>query len=143
MADAMKSPWQDMQHEAADELIRGECHDLLLVGRVPPVVLVAERHAVFVERQEAAVRDGDTVGIARQVGQHCFRTGKRRFGVDDPAPAAHRSQIPQKGTTLCQSGKMAPEDQPVGIEKCAQPGQEQAAEQLAQHANGQQESRSR
>lgn len=42
MADAMKSPWQDMQHEAADELIRGECHDLLLVGRVPPVVLVAE-----------------------------------------------------------------------------------------------------
>lgn len=53
-----------MQHEAADELIRGECRDLLLVGRVPPVVLVAERHAVFVERQEAAVRDGDMVGIA-------------------------------------------------------------------------------
>ena len=35
MADAMKSPWQDMQHEAADELIRGECHDLLLVGLCP------------------------------------------------------------------------------------------------------------
>ncbi len=141
MADAMKSPWQDMQHEAADELIRGECHDLLLVGRVPPVVLVAERHAVFVERQEAAVRDGDTVGIARQVGQHCFRTGKRRFGVDDPARAAHRGQIPHKGTAVCQRGKLPPKGQPVGIEKCAQPGQEQAAEQFAQHANGQQEGR--
>lgn len=76
MADAMKSPWQDMQHETADELIRGECHDLLLVGRVPSVVLVAKRHAVFVERQKATVRDGNAVGIARQVGQHRFGTRK-------------------------------------------------------------------
>ncbi|GCD57370.1 hypothetical protein NBRC3222_2707 [Acetobacter pasteurianus NBRC 3222] len=117
MADAMKSPWQDMQHEAADELIRGECHDLLLLGRVPPVVLVAERHALFVERQKAAVRDGDTVGITRQVGQHRFGTGKRRLGVDDPGSAAHRGQIPQKGTAVCQRGKTAPEGQPVSIEK--------------------------
>ncbi len=138
MADAMRCPWQDMQHEAADELICGGCHDLLLlVGRVPSVVLVAERHTVFVERQEAAVRDGDTVGIARQTGQYRFGTGKWWFGVDDPACAAHRGQIPHKGTPGCQRGKLPPKGQPVGIEKCVQPGQEQPVEQFAQHANGQ------
>lgn len=43
------------------EFIRGERHDLPLVGCVPPGVLVAERHAPLVERQETAVRDGDMV----------------------------------------------------------------------------------
>ncbi|OAG75617.1 hypothetical protein Amal_03200 [Acetobacter malorum] len=64
MADAMKSPWQDMQHEAANEFIRAKRHDLLLMRGIPAVVLVPERHAPFVEREEAAVRDGDAVGIA-------------------------------------------------------------------------------
>lgn len=76
MADTMKSPWQNMQHEAADELIRGQCHDLLLMRGIPAVILIPERHASFIERQETAVRDGDTVGIARQVGQHRFGPGK-------------------------------------------------------------------
>src|SRR5690606_24445928 len=40
--DAMEAARQDMEHEAADELVDSERHDLLAVGTVAAVVLVAE-----------------------------------------------------------------------------------------------------
>ena len=46
MPDAMKAAWQDMEQEAADELVRRECHDALPLGTITTVVLVAEGYAV-------------------------------------------------------------------------------------------------
>ena len=53
--DAMEATRQDMEQEAADELVGGERHDLLPVGAVATVVLVAECDATLVEADEAAV----------------------------------------------------------------------------------------
>ena len=70
MADAVKAAWQDMEQEAADELVRRERHDALPLGTITAVVLVAEGDAGVVERNQAPVRDGNPVGIAREIGEH-------------------------------------------------------------------------
>jgi hypothetical protein len=78
MADAVEPAWQDVEQEAADELVGGEGHDLLPVGTGASIILVAERDAGVVEAHEAAVRDRDPVRIARQVGEHRLSSGERR-----------------------------------------------------------------
>ena len=70
MPDAVKAAWQDVEQEAADELVRRERHDALPLGTVATVVLVAEGDAGLVERNQTLVRDGDPVGIAREIGEH-------------------------------------------------------------------------
>ena len=62
----------------------GECHhfgSLLLTGAV---VLPLESDPRIVERDEAAVADGDTMRVARQVGQHRLRAAEWPLRVDHP-----------------------------------------------------------
>ena len=46
MPDAMEAARQDMDQEAADELVRRQRHDLLTFSPASTVILVAERHIV-------------------------------------------------------------------------------------------------
>ena len=39
---------------------------------------------VLVGRDQTAVRDGNAVGIARQIGQHGLWSAERALGIDDP-----------------------------------------------------------
>jgi|SRR4249919_3796559 hypothetical protein len=55
MADAVEAMWQDMEQEAADELMRRERHDALPLGTIAAVILVAECHAGLVERDQTLV----------------------------------------------------------------------------------------
>ena len=70
VADAMKALWQYMHQEAADELGGIERHHLVSLGAFDAVILPLEGDAVVIERDQAAVRDGDTMGVAGQVAQH-------------------------------------------------------------------------
>ena len=87
MADAVEPAGQHVDEEAADELVDGECHHfgpLLLLGAI---ILPFESNPGIVERDDAAVGDGDTVGVARQVGQHRSSMGRRNgqpVRVDHP-----------------------------------------------------------
>src|SRR5258708_37889267 len=56
MADAVEATWQDMEQEAADELVRCERHDALPLRTIAAVVFVAEGDAGFVECNQALVR---------------------------------------------------------------------------------------
>ena len=80
VADAVEAMWQDMEQEAADELVRRERHDALPLGTIAAIVLVAEGDAGLVERNQAPVGDGDPVGIAREIGEHSLGAGERRLG---------------------------------------------------------------
>src|SRR6266567_7044481 len=84
VADAMEAAGQDVDEEAADELVDGERHHLSPFAPLGPVVLPPEGHAVVVERDEPAVGDGDTVRIARQISQHGFWTAEWSLRIDDP-----------------------------------------------------------
>src|SRR5262249_27990301 len=70
MADAVQALGQDVHQEPANELVGIERHRRVAAGSLDPVVLVAEGHAILVGRDQAAVGDRDTLGIARQVSQY-------------------------------------------------------------------------
>jgi len=65
VADAMEAFGQHMDQEPADELADVEHHRCVPAGVFDPVVLDLERDAVLVDCDQAAVRDGDAVGIYR------------------------------------------------------------------------------
>lgn len=76
MADAMEATRQDIKHEAADELVGGERHNLLAIGAIATIVVVADGDAVLTEPDITTVRDGHPMGVAGQVGGEICR-GRR------------------------------------------------------------------
>ena len=82
MPDADKAAGQDVKQEAAQELMGGNGHDLLLAA--VSVVSPTEGDAIVFEVQETMVGDGDAVGVAGQVLENVFRSAERRLGIDDP-----------------------------------------------------------
>ena len=84
VADAVKAVGQHVEEEAADELRRCEGHDLVAVAAFCTVILPGEGDAVVVEADQAAVGDGDAVGVAAEIGEHRFRPGEGPLGVDHP-----------------------------------------------------------
>ena len=91
MADAMKAPGQYVQQESPDELMRMQPHRLPARRAVGAVVLPAEGDAGVVGCNEAAVGDGDTMGVTGEIAQHLFGSGKRRLAIDYPL------DVPQRG----------------------------------------------
>ena len=82
MSDANQAAGQDLQQEAAQELMSGDGHDLVLaaVSVIPP----AEGDAIIFEGHEAMVGDGHAMGVARQVVENLLGAAKGRLGVDHP-----------------------------------------------------------
>jgi hypothetical protein len=64
VADAVEALRQDMDEESADELFGSKCHDLLAVATLGAIILPSKGDAVLVGRDQTAIRDGDTVGVA-------------------------------------------------------------------------------
>ena len=50
--------------------------------------------------KQAAVGDGDAVGIARQIGQHGLGAAEGAFAVDHPFDPARRRQIFREGIAV-------------------------------------------
>ena len=92
MADAVEASGQHVEEKAPDELVRREPHRLPAVRTVDAVVFPAEGDAGVVGRDEAAVRDGDPVGVAGQIGEHCFGPANGALAVDDPLDAPQRGE---------------------------------------------------
>src|SRR5262245_18903657 len=77
VADAVEAARQDMDEKAADELGCCEGHALVSIAALDPVVLPLEGDALLIERDQAAVGDGDAMGVARQIGQHRLGAAER------------------------------------------------------------------
>src|SRR6266581_1541569 len=93
----MKPLWQNVEQEAPDELVGAERHGAVPRRPVAAVILVAEGHAALVESNEATVRDGDAMGVAGEIGKHCFWPGEGRLGVDEPVLALERREMRGEG----------------------------------------------
>ncbi len=101
VADANQAAGQNVKQEAAQELMSGNSHDLLLaaVGIVSP----AEGDAVVFKGHETMVGDGDAMGVAGQVVEHMFGAAERWLGVDDPVLPI---QLPEETGEAARSGQM-------------------------------------
>ena len=64
MADTMEARGQDMEEEAADELIGAQAQGFVAFARLSPIIVVLEGDAVFIAGDESAVGDRDTVRIS-------------------------------------------------------------------------------
>ena len=115
VADAVEPARQDMEQEAADELVDGESHDLLPVGIVAAVVLVAECDPGLVEAEQPPVRDCDAMGVAREIGKYRLRPGKGWLGIDDLAVFARRGEIVEEGTPVGKRCERSEEGEPPGV----------------------------
>ena len=94
MADANQAAGQDVQQEAAQELICGNGHDLLLaaVGIISP----AEGDAIVLEGHEAMAGNGDAMRVARQVVENMFGAAEGWLGVDHPVLLAELPEVVAK-----------------------------------------------
>ena len=110
---------------------------VVAAGSLDPIVLDLECDASLVERDQAAVRDGDAVGIARQIGEHRLGAGERALGIDEPAGLCERSE--ERGERFGAGEKRvgAEELQLAGRVCRRQRGEHQAAEQLRENAHRQ------
>ena len=81
-ADADKAARQDVEQEAAQELLRTERHHSLLIP--VGIILPTESNLVMLEGHEAVVGDSDAMGVAGEIAEHMMRTAERWLGIDDP-----------------------------------------------------------
>ena len=139
MADAVQPLWQDMDQEAADELVGIERHGLVAAGTFDPVVLDLESDAAIVDRKQAPVRDGDAVSVARQISEHRLGTGEGAFGIDEPLGLFERYQ--EGGERFCagEMGVFAEEGELACLMRSGQLLDHQAPEQFGEHAHRQEE----
>ena len=126
-----------MEQEAAQELFDRQGHESLLVavGGIAP----SEGDVAFGESNQPAVGDGDTMSVCAEIAQHMFRSAKRLLGVDDPVVAEQHPQPGREGAWLCKRQKSAVELKLTSMECVAQSFDELAAEDAAEHTDGQKE----
>jgi hypothetical protein len=105
---------QDMEQEAADELVRCERHDALPLRTIAAVVFVAEGDTGLIERKQALVGDGDPVGVAREIGEHGLRAGERWPGINHEPPLPDRSKMTQEQAVVGETGLGAEESKSSG-----------------------------
>ena len=135
----MEAAGQHVDEEAADELVDRECHHFGAAATLGAVVLPFEGHARLVERDQAAVGDGDAVGIARQIGQHRLGPTEWSLRVDYPLGLTERRQMGGERLALRQSGMVAEELQAPGVVRGGERLQDQPTEQPREHADGEEE----
>ena len=70
VAAAAETFGEDLSEKAADEFADLERHGGVAAGSFDPIVLDLECDALLVERDQTTVCDGDTVSVARQIGEH-------------------------------------------------------------------------
>jgi len=94
-ADADKAAGQNMEQEAAQELLRIERHHSLLIP--VGIILPAKGNLVPVEGYEAVVGDGHAMGVAGEIAEHMMGTAEGGLGVDDPVLTEQGTQEGAEG----------------------------------------------
>src|SRR5215471_980577 len=102
VTDAMKSVGQDMDQEAADELVGVERHKLIASVALGPVILPFESDALAGEGDEPAVGNRSAVCVAGKIGEDGVGSAKRSLGIDDPFDLA---QCGEEGLEGCRLGE--------------------------------------
>src|ERR1700686_2467484 len=114
VADAVEAVRQHVDEEAADELVVRERHHLGPLTSLGAIILPLEGDGVAVERDQAAVGDGDAVGVARQIGEHRLRPAEWTLSVDHPFDFAQRRQISGERLRVVEISVVAEELQTAG-----------------------------
>jgi hypothetical protein len=81
VTDAVEAVGQDVDQEAADELIGVERHELVASVALGSVILPFEGYALAVEGDEPTIGNSNPVRVAGKVGEDSGGSAKRRFSI--------------------------------------------------------------
>lgn len=139
VTNAMEAIRYGVQQETADELVGIERHPLLAAAC--SVILPSECDAIVVHADEAGIGDGDAMGVAAEIGQHLFGSGKWRLGIDHPVDMTRRFKGSIEGDRTDQTGDVTEELKLPPVVGRAQLFEKQPPEQPRQNPHGQKEVR--
>ena len=131
----MEAVGQDVEQEAADELVRIERHDAVTGLSVAPVIFPFEADTVPIEGDEAGIGDGDAMGIAGEIGEHGIGTGEGRFGIHKPIHTAKRFEKLAERIPLLERGVRTKELQRAFGVGGGKPFAHEPPEQSREHLN--------
>src|ERR1700730_11059460 len=134
IADAVEAVGQGMKQKAADELVWLQPHDLF--GAVLTVILPGEGDVIVVESFDAAVGDGDAMGVAAEIGENLGGSAERLLGIDHPVDAAHGLDESREGVALDKVRQAVEEPQHSGLESRLQAFEKQPPEQSGEWFDG-------
>ena len=126
-----------MEQESAQELIDRQRHEPFLVAMCG--IAPAEGDVALGESGQPGVRDGDTMSVCAEIAQHMFRSAERLLGVDDPVVAEQHPQPGSEGARFGEWQEVAVELERTSMEGAAKSIDELAAEDAAEHTDGQKE----
>ena len=109
VADAMEARGQYVHQEPADELAGRKRHHLVSRGTFDPVVLPSEGDALVIGCDQAAVGDGNAVGIAGEIAQDLLGASERVLAINHPVAVAQWAQIGGEGFAIGELGMLAEE----------------------------------
>jgi hypothetical protein len=136
-ADADKAAGQDVEQEAAQELLRTERHHSLLIP--VGIILPTESNLVMLESHEAVVGDGHAMGVAGEIAEPMRGTAEGWLGVDDPVVTEQGAQEGAEGLFVFERLENSGESKLVLLESAFQAGDELAAEDATEYVDGQEE----
>lgn len=132
---------QYMQQETPDELVRIKAHDLLAFPAVATVILPSEGYVAVIDLDDAAVGDGDTMGVPTEIGQHLVRAAEWWLRVNDPFDAASTRDMAGEGLVVVEMTEFVGEAKFTVSEGSGKGVQKEPPKQARQHAHGQKEAR--
>jgi hypothetical protein len=112
---------------------------MVFYGAVVAIVLPGEPDIFVVAGLDAAVGDGDAMGVAAEIGENLRGSAERLLGVDDPIEATHGGQMRGERGGIGQIGEIAEESEALRVEGGLQAFEEQAAEQPGKRLDRQKE----
>lgn len=137
VADTVKAGRQNVQQEAADELLGREGRGLVSIAVA--VVLPLEGDVSVLDVEQAVVGDGDAVSVPSDVIENLLGTCEGRFRVDHPFLLPQRVEIPVEGLPLAQGLEGGEELELAALEGLTEQFQEAPTEEAREHPHGQEE----
>jgi hypothetical protein len=139
MTNALETVWQDVQQEAADELVGVQGHHFLAV--VVAIVLPAKGDRIVVDSGQAGVGDCHAMGISAEIIEHSLRAAKGWLRVDHPVDFPRHPKKFGKGIGPVEFGQGSTQSE-FAVPECAvKILEEEAAEQAGKHTDRQEEAR--
>jgi hypothetical protein len=126
-----------VKEKPAEELIDRETQDALAVvvcGIAPP-----EGNVAISKSDQSVVGDGDAVSVVSEIAQHVFWSTEGRLGIDDPVLSEQRPEPGGEGSRGSERSEGPVELNCAIVESCLERSHELAAEDAAEHFDGQEE----
>src|ERR1019366_9953308 len=127
-ADAMEALGQYVNQEALHRQGRVKPHRLPAIGAFDAIIFPAERNRAVVGCNEAAVRDGDAMGVTGEIAQYLLGPCEWRLAIDHPLDAPQRSDETLECPLVGEPGMGVEELQLAVIVRSQEPRHHLAAE---------------